>query len=176
MECDEEALKFLKDIKWCRIDVPNGFKLEFFFDRIQSLKKTYHTIVEDDPIGESNWVIPYLLLYWNVLSPLSSSLFLFGVFCRTENEWYHGKSLTHRSSRRSQERDLRMPNPSQKLRIKSYGLRYTLTIVRKRYQSRTMESKDNGMKSTTEVLQNMKTNRLQAWDNEFLQRLEKKKI
>ena len=63
MECDEEALKFLKDIKWCRIDVPNGFKLEFFFDRIQSLKKTYHTIVEDDPIGESNWVIPYLLLY-----------------------------------------------------------------------------------------------------------------
>ena len=68
MECDEEALKFLKDIKWCRIDVPNGFKLEFFFDtnpflKNSVLKKTYHTIVEDDPIGEGNWVIPYLLLY-----------------------------------------------------------------------------------------------------------------
>lgn len=29
---DEEALKFLKDIKWCRVDHPKGFKLDFFFD------------------------------------------------------------------------------------------------------------------------------------------------
>ncbi|XLR39868.1 hypothetical protein S83_024528, partial [Arachis hypogaea] len=31
-ERDEGALKFLKDIKWSRIDNPNGFKLEFYFD------------------------------------------------------------------------------------------------------------------------------------------------
>ncbi|PWA85303.1 nucleosome assembly protein [Artemisia annua] len=31
-ERDEEALKYLKDIKWCRMDDPKGFKLEFFFD------------------------------------------------------------------------------------------------------------------------------------------------
>ncbi|KAK6935577.1 Nucleosome assembly protein (NAP) [Dillenia turbinata] len=29
---DEEALKYLKDIKWCRIDDPKGSKLEFFFN------------------------------------------------------------------------------------------------------------------------------------------------
>ncbi|GKG32781.1 nucleosome assembly protein 1;4-like protein [Tanacetum coccineum] len=29
-ERDEEALKYLKDIKWCRMDDPKGFKLEFF--------------------------------------------------------------------------------------------------------------------------------------------------
>ncbi|GKA62751.1 nucleosome assembly protein 1;4, partial [Tanacetum coccineum] len=31
-ERDEEALKYLKDIKWYRMDDPKGFKLEFFFD------------------------------------------------------------------------------------------------------------------------------------------------
>ncbi|KAL4365473.1 hypothetical protein AHAS_Ahas07G0109600 [Arachis hypogaea] len=31
-ERDEGALKFLKDIKWSRIDNPKGFKLEFYFD------------------------------------------------------------------------------------------------------------------------------------------------
>ncbi|KAH7857340.1 hypothetical protein Vadar_011508 [Vaccinium darrowii] len=31
-ERDEEALKYLKNIKWCRLDNPKGFKLEFFFD------------------------------------------------------------------------------------------------------------------------------------------------
>ncbi|XLS66997.1 hypothetical protein HN51_018020 [Arachis hypogaea] len=31
-ERDEGALKFLKDIKWSRIDNPNGFKLEFYFN------------------------------------------------------------------------------------------------------------------------------------------------
>ncbi|GKD47207.1 nucleosome assembly protein 1;4, partial [Tanacetum coccineum] len=31
-ERDEKALKHLKDIKWCRMDDPKGFKLEFFFD------------------------------------------------------------------------------------------------------------------------------------------------
>ncbi|KAF3661611.1 putative heterogeneous nuclear ribonucleoprotein 1-like [Capsicum annuum] len=29
---DKEALKFLKDIKWCRVDHPKGFNLDLFFD------------------------------------------------------------------------------------------------------------------------------------------------
>uniref|UniRef100_A0A7N2LEI4 ABC-type xenobiotic transporter n=1 Tax=Quercus lobata TaxID=97700 RepID=A0A7N2LEI4_QUELO len=48
----------------------------------------------------------------------------------------------------------------------------TITRVQKRYQSKIMEAKDNRMKATSEVLQNMKTIKLQAWDSEFLQRLE----
>nr|Q5MGA9.2 RecName: Full=Nucleosome assembly protein 1;3; Short=OsNAP1;3; AltName: Full=Nucleosome assembly protein 1-like 3; Short=OsNAP1_L3 [Oryza sativa Indica Group] len=57
-ESDEEALKYLKDIKWCRIDDLKGFKFEFFFDtnpffKNQVLTKTYHMIDEDDePILE----------------------------------------------------------------------------------------------------------------------------
>ncbi|KAL4600290.1 hypothetical protein ACB092_11G188100 [Castanea dentata] len=47
-----------------------------------------------------------------------------------------------------------------------------ITRVQKRYQSKIMEAKDNRMKATSEVLQNMKTLKLQAWDSEFLQRLE----
>ncbi|KAM7513579.1 hypothetical protein LguiA_003162 [Lonicera macranthoides] len=56
-ECDEEALKYLKDIKWCRIDNPKGFKLEFFFGsnpffKNYVLTKTYHMIEDDEPIQE----------------------------------------------------------------------------------------------------------------------------
>ncbi|KAM7483854.1 hypothetical protein LguiB_008437 [Lonicera macranthoides] len=56
-ERDEEALKYLKDIKWCRIDDPKGFKLEFFFDsnpffNNSVLTKTYHMIDDDEPILE----------------------------------------------------------------------------------------------------------------------------
>ena len=56
-ERDEGALKYLKDIKWCRIDNPKGFKLEFFFDsnpffKNTVLTKTYHMIDEDEPILE----------------------------------------------------------------------------------------------------------------------------
>ncbi|URD90719.1 NAP domain containing protein [Musa troglodytarum] len=56
-ERDEEALKYLKDIKWCRIEDPKGFKLEFFFDtnpyfKNAVLTKTYHMIDEDEPILE----------------------------------------------------------------------------------------------------------------------------
>ena len=29
---EEGALKYLKDIKWCRIDNPKGFKIDFYFD------------------------------------------------------------------------------------------------------------------------------------------------
>lgn len=57
-ERDEEALKYLKDIKWCRLDNPKGFKLEFFFDthpffKNSVLTKTYHMIDDDnEPILE----------------------------------------------------------------------------------------------------------------------------
>ncbi|XP_057549803.1 nucleosome assembly protein 1;4-like [Amaranthus tricolor] len=56
-ERDEGALKYLKDIKWARIDEPKGFKLEFFFDtnpyfKNAVLTKTYHMIDEDEPILE----------------------------------------------------------------------------------------------------------------------------
>ncbi|CAN4089105.1 unnamed protein product [Withania somnifera] len=57
-ERDEEALKYLKDIKWCKLDDRKGFKLEFVFDtnpffKNSILTKTYHMIDDDDdPILE----------------------------------------------------------------------------------------------------------------------------
>ncbi|XP_021727926.1 nucleosome assembly protein 1;3-like [Chenopodium quinoa] len=66
-ERDEEALKYLKDIKWSRVELPKddvqkgeaskGFKLEFFFDpnpffTNSVLTKTYYMIDEDEPILE----------------------------------------------------------------------------------------------------------------------------
>ncbi|KAL7162642.1 hypothetical protein ACSBR2_043014 [Camellia fascicularis] len=74
-ERDEEALKYLKDIKWCRIDNPKGFKLEFFFDTNPFFKnlvltKTYHMIDDDEPILEKA--------------------------IGTEIEWYPGKCLTQK--------------------------------------------------------------------------------
>ncbi|XP_023731075.1 nucleosome assembly protein 1;4 [Lactuca sativa] len=56
-ERDEEALKYLKDIKWCRIDDPKGFKLDFYFDtnpffKNSVLTKIYHMIDDDEPILE----------------------------------------------------------------------------------------------------------------------------
>ncbi|XP_059640053.1 nucleosome assembly protein 1;4-like [Cornus florida] len=74
-ERDEEALKYLKDIKWCRIDNPKGFKLEFFFDanpffKNSVLAKTYHMIDDDEPILEKA--------------------------IGTEIEWHPGKCLTHK--------------------------------------------------------------------------------
>lgn len=40
-----------------------------------------------------------------------------------------------------------------------------LTRVQKRFQLKIMETKDDRMKTTTLVLRNMKTSKLQAWDN-----------
>ncbi|GKB83864.1 nucleosome assembly protein 1;4 [Tanacetum coccineum] len=62
-ERDEEALKYLKDIKWYRMDDPKGFKLEFFFDTNPFFKnypffknsvliKVFHMIDDDEPILE----------------------------------------------------------------------------------------------------------------------------
>ncbi|XP_058073895.1 nucleosome assembly protein 1;1-like isoform X2 [Magnolia sinica] len=74
-ERDEGALKYLKDIKWFRINDPKGFKLEFFFDpnpyfKNTVLTKTYHMIDDDEPILEKA--------------------------IGTEIEWYPGKSLTQK--------------------------------------------------------------------------------
>lgn len=74
-ERDEGALKYIKDIKWCRIDDPKGFKLEFFFDtnpyfKNSVLTKIYHMIDEDEPILEKA--------------------------IGTEIEWYPGKCLTQK--------------------------------------------------------------------------------
>ncbi|XWS70020.1 hypothetical protein CRYUN_Cryun03dG0013200 [Craigia yunnanensis] len=74
-ESDEGALKYLKDIKWYRIEEPKGFKLEFYFDtnpyfKNTVLTKTYHMIDEDEPILEKA--------------------------IGTEIEWYPGKCLTQK--------------------------------------------------------------------------------
>ncbi|KAK9742712.1 hypothetical protein RND81_03G192700 [Saponaria officinalis] len=47
-----------------------------------------------------------------------------------------------------------------------------LTRIQKKYQSKIMEAKDARMKSTSEVLRNIKTIKLQAWDDQFLRKLE----
>ncbi|TQD69977.1 hypothetical protein C1H46_044491 [Malus baccata] len=74
-ERDEGALKYLKDIKWFRIDNPKGFKLEFYFDtnpyfKNSILTKTYHMIDENEPILEKA--------------------------IGTEIEWYPSKCLTQK--------------------------------------------------------------------------------
>ncbi|XP_057457925.1 putative ABC transporter C family member 15 [Lotus japonicus] len=52
------------------------------------------------------------------------------------------------------------------------ALNIPLTKIQKRYQTKIMEAKDNRMKATSEVLRNMKTLKLQAWDSQFFQRIE----
>lgn len=47
-----------------------------------------------------------------------------------------------------------------------------LTRIQKGFQSKIMEAKDDRMKSTSEVLRNMKTLKLQAWDSYYLEKLE----
>ncbi|KAK8974855.1 hypothetical protein V6N11_066400 [Hibiscus sabdariffa] len=56
-ERDEGALKYLKDIKWCKVVEPKGFKLEFHFDTNPYFKNTvltkmYHMVDENEPILE----------------------------------------------------------------------------------------------------------------------------
>ncbi|XP_077235246.1 putative ABC transporter C family member 15 isoform X2 [Tasmannia lanceolata] len=47
-----------------------------------------------------------------------------------------------------------------------------ITRIQKRIQSKIMEAKDERMKTTSEVLRNMKTLKLQAWDTHYLHKLE----
>ncbi|XP_022147122.1 ABC transporter C family member 9-like isoform X2 [Momordica charantia] len=46
-----------------------------------------------------------------------------------------------------------------------------MTRVQKSYQTKIMEAKDNRMKTTSEVLRNMRTLKLQAWDTQYLEKL-----
>ncbi|CAN0830258.1 ABC transporter C family member 9 [Linum grandiflorum] len=48
-----------------------------------------------------------------------------------------------------------------------------VTRMQKRYQSEIMKAKDRRMKATSEVLRNMRTIKLQAWDSRFLSILER---
>ncbi|KAK6919880.1 ABC transporter type 1, transmembrane domain [Dillenia turbinata] len=47
-----------------------------------------------------------------------------------------------------------------------------LTRLQKRFQTKIMVAKDERMRATSEVLRNMKTIKLQAWDNQFLHKLQ----
>lgn len=47
-----------------------------------------------------------------------------------------------------------------------------ITRIQKAYQSKIMDAKDDRMKATSEVLRNMKTLKLQAWDSQYLHKLE----
>lgn len=47
-----------------------------------------------------------------------------------------------------------------------------LTRIQKGFQTKIMEAKDERMKATSEVLRNMKTLKLQAWDSYYLEKLE----
>ncbi|KAJ8564410.1 hypothetical protein K7X08_000870 [Anisodus acutangulus] len=74
-ERDEDALQYLKDVKWSRLDDAKGFKLEFFFNTNpyfsnSVLTKTYHMISEDEHILE------------NAIG--------------TEIEWFPGKTVTQK--------------------------------------------------------------------------------
>ncbi|KAI5067107.1 hypothetical protein GOP47_0017635 [Adiantum capillus-veneris] len=89
-ERDEEALKFLRDIRWCKIDDPKGFKLEFLFDtnpffKNTVLTKTYHMIEEDEPILERA--------------------------IGTEIEWYPGKNLTQKVLRKKPKKGAKNAKP-----------------------------------------------------------------
>ncbi|PWA56341.1 hypothetical protein CTI12_AA417310 [Artemisia annua] len=77
-ERDEEALKYLKDIKWCRMDDPKGFKLEFFFDTNPFFTNSILTKVYD-----------YSLL------PIINKL-IFEKAIGATIEWLPGKCLTQK--------------------------------------------------------------------------------
>ncbi|KAL2319480.1 hypothetical protein Fmac_028449 [Flemingia macrophylla] len=52
------------------------------------------------------------------------------------------------------------------------ALNIPLTKIQKRYQAKIMDAKDNRMKATSEVLKNIRTLKLQAWDSQFSERIE----
>ncbi|XP_074263121.1 putative ABC transporter C family member 15 [Silene latifolia] len=52
------------------------------------------------------------------------------------------------------------------------GFNVPLTRMQKKYQSKIMDAKDARMKATSEVLRNIKTIKLQAWDNQFIDKLQ----
>lgn len=50
---------------------------------------------------------------------------------------------------------------------------YPLTKIQRNYQSDIMNAKDDRMKATSEILKNMKILKLQAWDNQFLNKVKR---
>ncbi|KAL4199856.1 hypothetical protein AMTRI_Chr03g146890 [Amborella trichopoda] len=89
-ERDEGALKYLKDIKWCKIEDPKGFKLEFFFDtnpffKNSVLTKTYHVEEDDEPLLEKA--------------------------IGTEIEWYPGKCLTQKVLKKKPKKGVKNAKP-----------------------------------------------------------------
>ncbi|WMV35014.1 hypothetical protein MTR67_028399 [Solanum verrucosum] len=93
-EYDEGALAFLKDIKWCRVNDPKGFKLEFFFDtnpffKNSVLTKTYLMVDDELPILEKA--------------------------IGTEIEWYPGKCLTRKIFKKKQKNGLKNVKPEIKV-------------------------------------------------------------
>ncbi|KAI9073770.1 hypothetical protein K1719_044267 [Acacia pycnantha] len=94
-ERDEGALKYLKDIKWSKLDDPKGFKLEFFFStnpyfKNFALTKTYHMIDDDDdPILEKA--------------------------IGTEIEWYPGKNLTQKILKKKPKKGSKNAKPITKI-------------------------------------------------------------
>ncbi|KAK6284388.1 hypothetical protein POUND7_003340, partial [Theobroma cacao] len=90
-ERDEGALKYLKDIKWGRINDPKGFKLEFFFDsnpyfKNSVLAKTYHVVDdENEPILEKA--------------------------IGTKIEWYPGKCLTQKVLKKKPKKGSKIVKP-----------------------------------------------------------------
>ncbi|KAK3220242.1 hypothetical protein Dsin_014212, partial [Dipteronia sinensis] len=70
---DEWALKYLQDIKWCRIDDPKGFKLEFLFDPNPYFKNSVLTKIY--PMSDDFVAIPEKAI-------------------GTPIEWYPGKCLS----------------------------------------------------------------------------------
>ncbi|XP_078428924.1 nucleosome assembly protein 1;2-like [Wolffia australiana] len=95
-ERDEEALKYLKDIKWSRMDNPKGFKLEFYFNtnpffKNSVLTKIYHMIDEDEPILEKA--------------------------IGTEIEWHTGKCLTQKILKKKPKKGSRNAKPITKTEV-----------------------------------------------------------
>ncbi|CAA7025411.1 unnamed protein product [Microthlaspi erraticum] len=93
-ERDEEALKYLKDIKWSKIEEPKGFKLEFFFDtnpyfQNTVLTKSYHMIDEDEPLLEKAM--------------------------GTEIDWYPGKNLTQKILKKKPKKGSKNTKPVTKM-------------------------------------------------------------
>ncbi|KAK1578642.1 hypothetical protein Q3G72_031937 [Acer saccharum] len=70
---DEGALKYLQDIKWCRIDDPKGFKLEFLFDPNPYFKNS--VLTKTYPVSDDFVAIPEKAI-------------------GTPIEWYPGKCLS----------------------------------------------------------------------------------
>lgn len=77
-ESDEDALAYLKDIKYSCLSEPKGFKLDFFFDSNpyfanNVLSKTYHMVDEYEPMLEK---ATGTTIYWLPLQCLTGNTFL----------------------------------------------------------------------------------------------------